>query len=403
MPNIGTTQTTMPKTQQQLEAEAAARRAQQQAVPTGTGLTAAPTTALGAPNVNGGGAMAERPPADPVNVATPNPDWGNFDQFGDAVYNDATRHLDPQWQQQEAQFRQQMVNQGLTQGSEAYNHAWDDFSRARNDAYGSARNSSLAQALAAQQQFFGQNLSQSELANALARANIAADAQTGSAQIGANASNYNSDNARMSNQDQLALQRELGLGDLGLRADQFGMQQNQQDYSQMMGLLGLDMGVNQYNNGLLNSDFARGQGLLGLIPNAQQTNIDVMGPYSQQYQGQMNAYNQQQQNNNANNAALGGLGSAAIMALMLCDREVKVPLAERDANEVLESMKSVPVELWRYRWESKPHIGTYAQDWNRAMGLPEKPYIDPMDMFGALLASVKALLTRVESLEAAHV
>lgn len=74
---------------------------------------------------------------------------GNFDvqafrPFADAVYSEATRQLDPMMQQREADFRQRMVNQGLQEGTEAYDKAFANFSRERNDAYGSARNQSLA-------------------------------------------------------------------------------------------------------------------------------------------------------------------------------------------------------------------------------------------------------------------
>jgi len=37
-----------------------------------------------------------------------------------------------------------MVNQGLAEGTEAYDKAFANFSRERNDAYSSARNQSLA-------------------------------------------------------------------------------------------------------------------------------------------------------------------------------------------------------------------------------------------------------------------
>ena len=67
-----------------------------------------------------------------------------FRPFADAVFSEATRQLDPMMQQREADFRQRMVNQGLAEGTEAYDKAFANFSRERNDAYSSARNQSLA-------------------------------------------------------------------------------------------------------------------------------------------------------------------------------------------------------------------------------------------------------------------
>lgn len=90
-------------------------------------------------------------------------DVNAFRPFADAVYSEQTRQLDPQFQAQEAQFRQRMVNQGIQEGTPAFDTAYANFERSRNDAYGSARNQALAQALGAQNQFFGQNLQNSQM------------------------------------------------------------------------------------------------------------------------------------------------------------------------------------------------------------------------------------------------
>lgn len=83
------------------------------------------------------------------NVGVERANAGQFDvqqfrPFADAVYSEATRQLDPAFQQRERDFRQRMVNQGIQEGTEAFNNAFDNFSRERNDAYGSARNQALA-------------------------------------------------------------------------------------------------------------------------------------------------------------------------------------------------------------------------------------------------------------------
>ena len=101
-------------------------------------------------------------------VGAQNASAGQFDvnafrPFSDAVYSEATRQLDPAMQSREAEFRQRMVNQGIQEGTDAYDNAYGNFSRERNDAYGSARNQALAQALGAQNQFFGQNLANSQM------------------------------------------------------------------------------------------------------------------------------------------------------------------------------------------------------------------------------------------------
>jgi hypothetical protein len=351
-------------------------------------------------------AGAPQGPADPVNVAMPNPDWSNFNQFGNTIYQGFTRNLDPQWQQNQNQFAQQMAGQGLTAGTQAYDNAYADFNRSRTDAYQNANNAALQGALGAQQQYFGQNLSQSQLANALARAQLESQTALGTANIGANASMYNAGLQRDTSMDTNALNRELGLGDLGIRGDTLNMAGQNQDFNQLLGLLNFGSGQDQYNNSLLNSDFARGQGLLGLIPNVNPGNIDANGAYQINQAGVNNNYNAATAQANGTNSAIGqGLGTALQAFLMFCDRNAKEPLGE--APSVLEAMKTLPVEMWRYKLEGTPHIGTYAQDWNKAMNLPDRPFIDMRDAFGAILGAIKELIgvtdglcSRLDALEA---
>ena len=82
-------------------------------------------------------------------VSAQNASAGQFDvnafrPFADAVYSEASRQLDPQFQAREAQFRQQMVNQGIQEGTSAWDAAFANFDRSRNDAYSQARNQALA-------------------------------------------------------------------------------------------------------------------------------------------------------------------------------------------------------------------------------------------------------------------
>lgn len=76
----------------------------------------------------------------------------------DATYGQFASRLDPQWQQRENDFRSQMAAQGLDPGSEAYNNAFGNFSRGRNDAYQSAQNAAVREGLGAQDLQFRQSL-----------------------------------------------------------------------------------------------------------------------------------------------------------------------------------------------------------------------------------------------------
>jgi len=89
-------------------------------------------------------------------------------QASDAAYENATRYLDPQFAQSEDAMRTRLANQGITQGSEAYNNAMDNAARQKEQAYGQARNQAYLQGLqgAGQQFSQGQGLRQQQLAEA---------------------------------------------------------------------------------------------------------------------------------------------------------------------------------------------------------------------------------------------
>jgi hypothetical protein len=76
------------------------------------------------------------------------------DQAINSAYNQATTRLDPQWNQRGDQLRQQLANQGIDPDSEAGRNAMAQFGRDRNDAYGGAMSSAIAQGTAAGNQVF---------------------------------------------------------------------------------------------------------------------------------------------------------------------------------------------------------------------------------------------------------
>ena len=66
-------------------------------------------------------------------------DYNSVGQLADESYKAQTARLDPEWQQREQAFQQQMANQGISAGGEAYNNASRQFGQQRNDAYSQAR------------------------------------------------------------------------------------------------------------------------------------------------------------------------------------------------------------------------------------------------------------------------
>lgn len=82
----------------------------------------------------------------------------------DGAYGQATRRLDPAFQQREDALRTRLQNQGLQAGSEAYNREMDNFGRERNDAYNGALSNAIGQGTAAGNAIFQQGMQSREQA-----------------------------------------------------------------------------------------------------------------------------------------------------------------------------------------------------------------------------------------------
>jgi len=255
--------------------------------------------------------------ADPTRVSMGQNPFAGVQQYTDQAYGEATRQLDPQWQQNQASFDQQMVNRGIAPGSAAYDQAKQDFDRSRNDAYGQARGQAMGQGLAAQQQMFGQGLAESGLSNQLVQALIGANTSVANQQLGGNASlmgqllGGNQGIAQQliggaaqrdsANASAGASMHNAGLN-FRLGQDQLEAQIGQQDFGNLMQLLTMGQGVGNYNNNLLMQDQNRNQSFFGYMPSgAGNGAINVQDPMNQAWQGQMNQWQYGQNQANAQN------------------------------------------------------------------------------------------------------
>lgn len=74
-------------------------------------------------------------------------------QAFNSLYSQGASRLDPQWSMNDDNMKTQLANQGLTPGTPAYDQAYANEQRSKNDAYSSlTNNASLASGNAAQQQ-----------------------------------------------------------------------------------------------------------------------------------------------------------------------------------------------------------------------------------------------------------
>jgi hypothetical protein len=110
------------------------------------------------------------------NIDTSNVNPVSSDQFStyrDNAYNDLMSRQNQQFNQQDESLQQRLANQGLTPGSEAYNRAYQPLNQSRVDASNQAdlashqlQNQYFNEALASNQNQFGQNAAQGAFGNA---------------------------------------------------------------------------------------------------------------------------------------------------------------------------------------------------------------------------------------------
>lgn len=89
-------------------------------------------------------------------------DIGDGQKAADAAYSHATRYYDTNFGRDEGALRAQLINSGLTEGSEAYKNAMDQFNQRKDSAYADAADRAVT---AGDQQ---QNSAVARLANILA-------------------------------------------------------------------------------------------------------------------------------------------------------------------------------------------------------------------------------------------
>lgn len=363
---------------------------------TATAMGAPRTSRYGSDNPTTRGAPVQSPPnmggpvnpawapqggISPFDVDSGNPGIGEFQRYSDNAYSEATRRLDPQFEAQQRAFDQDMVNRGIAPGTPAYDNARANFDQSRNDAYASARAQADQLGLAAQQQAFSQGAINSQGLRELLLGQMGLDASRFGATTSANASMHNANTAAQSAAERLRFDSQQG------------------DFDNLMRLLGFSQGTQGFNNQQTSNWMGQNAGLLGLFqPGGAPANIDVTGPYNNQYNAGLNTAQANQAQQNANTQA-----AASMIAAMYCDRDAKTEIAEASPDAALSAIDGLPFKTWTYKADpdQTAHIGTYAQAFNTALGLPPGTHINPIDLFGALIGSVQALSARVKELEAA--
>ena len=275
----------------------------------------------------------------------------------DSIYGRQAEMLRDDFNRRDERLENRLVNQGLRLGSEGYGEARRQLGETENQAYADARTRAIqfggdefarafGMSLQGRQQGFGEQQTQASLANQARAAAI---------------------------QEQL-LGRQVPLQEL-------------QTYA----------------------GFAPGLGMQQFpgTPNYQVAPADVTGATNNQFNAQMNAYNQAQQSRNATTGALAGtfgsIAGAALPFIFSSDEDMKRDMRPVDAEAVLDMVRMMPTSEWSYKPEAQAmgqpggrHIGPMAQDFRRITGKGDGRSIPVVDAFGMLLTATKALADKVE-------
>lgn len=301
------------------------------------------------------------------------------EQAVDALYKANTQYLDPQFGQSQSKLENQLANQGITRGSEAYNNAMLNFNNQKQQAYESARNQAIGQGTAAAQglfgmglqsaqfgntslgQQFGQNLTAQQLANAASGQNNA-NAQTNmrlandaigqqfgqglqSAQFGNQAIAQNNANAMANSQFTNAAQAQQ-YGQNANDTNVANAAQNQQfNQNARVTDTSLAAQAQQYGQNLNNANFGNAAQAQQYGQNLSDTNV-ANAAQNQQYNQNLNnaqftnAAGQQYFNNNLSAAQLQNAATAQNFGMDLTNQQQRLATNQANAalnNQALES------------------------------------------------------------------
>ena len=239
-----------------------------------------------------------------------------------AAYQNATGYLDPQFAEQQNTLTNQLVNQGVPQGSEAWNKAQDDFARQKQFAYSQAQSGAYGQGLTAQNQIANQLLTSQGI-------NTQANTAMGVAGIGANtAANQLAEQANTDTFNQSMSMRNQNLNELQLQ------QQNP---------------LTMYNS--VTNGTSPTQPNFTNSSNSNVAGTDIASIISQALGQQNNVYNSQVGSTNSANS-----GMASILAALISDRRLKTNIVKIGMH-----VCGVPLYTYNYVW-GEPGIGVMADE-----------------------------------------
>lgn len=94
----------------------------------------------------------------------------------------------------------------------------------------------------------------------------------------------------------------------------------------------------------------------------------------------------------------GAAGAGGLMGLF-SSKTLKNKLSTVSTKEILENVKSLDIDKWRYKDTSVSHLGPYAEDFRDKFGVGDGQTINMIDLFGVIMASIKELSSRLDAFD----
>lgn len=96
-------------------------------------------------------------------------------------------------------------------------------------------------------------------------------------------------------------------------------------------------------------------------------------------------------------AIVQGAGSA-IAGIAASSKKLKTDKRKIDESKVLDLVKDLDVEEWRYIGDEQRHVGPYAEDFRETFGVGDGGTIHLADVAGVTIAAIKALDKKIDGL-----
>ena len=315
--------------------------------------------------------------------------------------------MSPDFDRRRDQLEQSLADQGLDPASEAYRSEIEFFERGRNNALADLALGSVAAGGNEQSRMFGlaSTARGQQFGERLSSGNFRNDALQNMFTNEINRTNTNNQWAQNQFQNEMArtAQNNASLQSM-FDNDAFRTGQNN---ASMQQLFANELTGANFNNQTTQTERALGfnelSNLMGATPSmplpsfGAPTPIDVMGPA-------IADANSRRSSGGGGAGVLGLFGSLGSAALgntaLFSSREYKTPGVAVDEAAILQGLRKLPVERWKYKGESTPHIGTFAEDFNKTFGtgMAAPRQISVVDAVGVMMASIQALADQNEKI-----